>query len=129
MPEQKINVNKKLQLHFFLLTAAGLAAPLISGPELANLATANAIATRISIGILNVFPLLFFIPTVMKPTPRSISWLGFFLLAYMVWSILRLFSPTGWIGGLIITTFNLSTFFYTVLWLRPFKKLAKQKKQ
>lgn len=124
---EKININKKLKLHFFLLLAACLLAPFISGPDLANIAMANAIATRLSVGIISVLPLLFFVPTVLKPTPRSTSWLGFFLLAYLVWAILRLLSPS-WLGGLIITTFTLSTFFYTVVWLRPFKKIAKQKK-
>jgi uncharacterized membrane protein len=128
MPEKKINVNRKLQLHFFLLIAAGLIAPFISGPELTNLPTGQAIATRISIGFLNCFLLLFFIPTVMRPTPRNMSWFGFFLLAYLVWSILRLFSPTGWVGGIVITAFNLSTFLYVVRWLRPFKVQSKKNK-
>ena len=77
--------------------------------------------------ILAAFPLLFFIPTVLKPSPRSVSWLGFFLLAYLVWAILKMFSPNGIWGGLLITTFNVTTFFYVVVWLRPFKKIAKQK--
>ena len=128
MTKQTVNINKKMRLHFFLLIAAGLLAPFISGPSLNSLAPANAIATRLSVGIISVLPLIAFIPTVLKPTPRSVSWLGFFLLAYMVWSILRLFSAS-WLGGLFIFAFNLTCFIYVVIWLRPFKKIAKQKQQ
>jgi uncharacterized membrane protein len=87
--------------------------------------TAQWIASGFVMGFIASFPLLFFIPTVLNPAPRNISWLGFFLLAYLVWAIMKIFSSNGFFGGLLISTFNVTTFFYVVVWLRPFKKLSK----
>lgn len=128
MTTTNINVNKKLKLHFFLLLAACYVGTFLSAPELGGMGFTQWLISGFVIGFIASLPLLFFIPTVLKPTPRSVSWLGFFLLAYLVWAILKMFSANGIWGGLLITTFNVSTFFYVVIWLRPFKKIAKQKK-
>ncbi|WP_196157781.1 DUF2069 domain-containing protein [Reinekea sp. G2M2-21] len=125
MYEQQINVNRKLRLHFFLLLAACVAGTFLSGPNFGSMAFSKWLVSGLVFSFIAMFPLLFFIPTVINPTPRSISWLGFFLLAYLVWSIIRIFSSNGVLGGLLITFFNVSTFIYAVIWLRPFKKQAK----
>jgi uncharacterized membrane protein len=128
MTKTSFSINKKLKIHFFLLLASCFIGTFLSGPSLSSMPMQQWIVSGFVFGFLSAFPLLFFIPTVLKPTPRSASWLGFFLLAYLVWAILRIFSAQGFMGGLLISTFNISTFFYLVLWLRPFKKIAKAKK-
>jgi uncharacterized membrane protein len=128
MTDRQVNINKKLKLHFFLLMASCFIGTYLSGPPLSSMPTQQWIISGFVFGFLSAFPLFFFIPTVLKPTPRNVSWLGFFILAYLVWSILRIFSAQGFMGGLLITTFNITTFFYVVLWLRPFKKIAKNRK-
>lgn len=129
MTETSINVNKKLKLHFWLLLGSCVVGTFISGPSLSSMPLIQWVTSAIVFSFITMFPLLFFIPTVLKPSPRSMSWLGFFLLAYLVFAILKIFSPNGFIGGLLITTFNITTFFYVVLWLRPFKKAAKALKE
>lgn len=129
MSNVSISVNKKLKLHFFLLLASCFVGTYLSAPAMSTMPAAQWWLTGFIFGFIASFPLLFFIPTVLKPSARSVSWLGFFLLAYLVWAILKMFSPNGIWGGLLISTFNVSTFFYVVLWLRPFKKMAKQKQK
>lgn len=125
---EQINVNRKMRLHFFLLIASCFIGTYLSGPPLSSMQFSQWAVSGFVFGFIAAFPLLFFIPTVLKPTPQSVSWLSFFLLAYLVWAILKMFSPNGIFGGLLITVFNVTTFFYAVIWLRPFKKLAKQQK-
>jgi uncharacterized membrane protein len=129
MTSKTLNVNSKLKLHFFLLLAACVVGTFLSAPSMERMTLTQWISSGLVFSFLSMFPLLFFIPTVLKPTPRSVSWLGFFLLAYLVWAILKIFSPNGFLGGMVITAFNISTFFYVVMWLRPFKKEAKLRKK
>lgn len=131
MTQSKVNINSKLKLHFFLLIGACIIGTFVSGPAPGDTSMpfSQWLATGLTMSFLTILPLLFFIPTVLKPTPASVSWLSFFLLAYMVWAILKIFSPGGLIGGLLITLLNLSTFTYAVIWLRPFKKAAKARQK
>lgn len=131
MTTTSVNINRKLRLHFFLLIIACIVGTFLSGPGLSEttMPAGQWFASGLTMAFLAIFPLLFFIPTVLKPTPRSVSWLGFFLLAYLVWAILKIFSPNGVFGGLLISVFNISTFTYAVIWLRPFKKEAKKRQQ
>jgi len=130
MTNKQTNINKKLKLHYFLLIAAVVVGTFISGPKISSMATGQWIISGAIISFISIFPLLFFIPTVLKPTVRGISWFGFFILAYMVWGVLKIFSPNGLIAGVLISTFIMTSFLYTVIWLRPFKKeFKKQKKE
>lgn len=129
MTKTSINVNKKLKLHFWLLLGSCVIGTFLSGPSLSSMPLSQWVISAIVFSFLTLFPLLFFIPTVLRPTVRSVSWLGFFLLAYLVFAILKMLTPNSFIGGAMITTFNLTTFFYVVLWLRPFKKAAKALKK
>ena len=125
MTKRQINVNAKLRIHFFLLLAVGLASSFLSAPPVGQSGFAQWAVSALAFGFFTIFPLLFFIPTVLKPTARSLSWFGFFLLAYLVWAIVKMLSSNGFLAGLLLTVFNLSTFFYVVMWLRPLKKIAK----
>ncbi len=125
MTKQKMNINSKLKIHFFLLLAACIIAAFLTRLPIGDIPLSRWLSYTLFSAFIAIFPLLFFIPTILKPTAASISWLGFFLLAYLVWAIIKTLSSNGLIGGLLITTFNLSTFFYVVVWLRPLKKIAK----
>ncbi|TCS42644.1 DUF2069 domain-containing protein [Reinekea marinisedimentorum] len=129
MSNAQLNLNKQIRLHFFLLMAAAIAGTFLSGPSINSMPTLQWVVSGLLFGFMAVLPLLFFIPTVLKPTVRSLSWMGFMLLAYLVWGIVKTFTPGGLIGGLLICTFNITTFFYIILWLRPFKKQAKARKK
>lgn len=129
MSEKQINLNKQLALQFWLLIAATIAATFLSGPPLGSMPLSQWIATGLALALISIVPLLCFIPVVIKPTVRGVSWLGFMLLAYLVWSIMKTFTPGGLLGGLLMCTFNITTFLYTILWLRPYKKAAKAQKQ
>lgn len=122
---KKVNVNRELRLHYCLLFGAVIVGTYLSGPEPDSMPIVQWLISGLLLGLLAAFPLFFFIPTVLRPTPASVSWLSFFLLAYLVWAIVQIFSPKGMIGGLMICTFNLTSFFYAVVWLRPFKKSAR----
>lgn len=129
MSNSQLNLNKQIRLHFFLLMAAAVIGTFLSGPSINSMPRVQWLVSGLLFGFMAVLPLLFFIPTVLRPTVRSLSWMGFMLLAYLVWGIVKTFSPGGLIGGLLICTFNITTFFYIILWLRPFKKQAKAKKK
>lgn len=131
MTTGKTNINTKLKRHFFLLMAACVIGTLLSGPNPGetDLTLGLWVASGLTLSLISILPLLFFIPTVLNPNPRSVSWLGFFLLAYLVWAILKMFSPSGLLGGLLISVFNLTTFTYAVIWLRPYKKQAKARQK
>lgn len=129
MSSKQVNLNKQLKLHFVLLIIATLAGTFLSGPPMNSMPMLQWVVSGLLLGFLATLPLLFFIPAIFKPTARSLSWMGFMLLAYLVWAIVRTFSPGGLIGGLLMCTFNITTFFYLILWLRPFKKQAKAKKK
>ncbi len=126
---KKININTQLRIHFSLLFISCFIATYISGPPMSSMPLTQWLVSGLAMSLFAIFPLLFFIPTVLKPNARSLSWFGFFLLAYLIWGIMKAFSPNGLIGGLLMCTFNLTTFFYTVVWLRPFKKQAKKQKK
>lgn len=129
MSNSQLNLNKQIRLHFFLLMAAAVIGTFLSGPSINSMPRVQWLVSGLLFGFMAVLPLLFFIPTVLRPTVRSLSWMGFMLLAYLVWGIVKTFSPGGLIGGLLICTFNITTFFYIILWLRPFKKQAKARKK
>ena len=131
MKQKHVNINTRLKWHFFLLMAACILGTFLSGPTPTgtDLTVPEWFGTGLMMSFLTILPLLFFIPTVLKPTPGSVSWLSFFLLAYLVFAILKMFSPGGFFGGTLMTLFNLTTFFYAVAWLRPFKKAAKEKQK
>ena len=129
MTPQQININTKLRVHFFLLLAACIIAAFLTRLPIGNIAVSRWLSYTLFSAFIPIFPLLFSIPTVLKPTVRSISWFGFFLLAYLIWAIVKTLSTNGFLGGILITAFNLSTFFYVVVWLRPFKKVARAKQK
>lgn len=129
MTNTQINLNKKLKLNFFLLLGACIAAAFIAGPDINSMPFGQWIASCLFIGLFALFPLLFFIPSVLKPNPRNISWLGFFLLAYLVVVIWVMFLPGAFLAGFLVLVFSITTFFYVVMWLRPFKQEAKKRKK
>jgi uncharacterized membrane protein len=129
MNTTQVNINKQIRLHFSLLMAAVVIGTCLSGPSITSMPITQWLVSGLIFGFLAVLPLLFFIPTILKPTVRSLSWMSFMLLAYLVWAIVKTCSPGGLIGGLLICTFNITTFFYIILWLRPFKKQAKAKQK
>ncbi|EAR09051.1 DUF2069 domain-containing protein [Reinekea blandensis] len=131
MKQKRVNINTRLKWHFFLLIMACILGTFLSGPSPAgtDLSLPEWFGTGLMMSLITVLPLMFFIPTVLKPTPGSVSWLSFFLLAYLVFAILKIFSPGGFFGGTLMTLFNLTAFFYAVAWLRPFKKAAKEKQK
>ena len=129
MTTKQVQINKQIKLHFALLFVSCILATYLSGPSLSSMPLLQWLLTGLFFAGISVLPLLFFIPTVMAPNARNLSWLGFFLLAYLVWGVVKSFSPNGLIGGLLICTFILTTFFYTVIWLRPLKKAAKAKQK
>jgi len=129
MTIKQTNINKQLKIHFALLMVSCFVSTYLSGPPVDSMPLTQWLVSGLVFSFIAVFPLLFFIPTVLSPNPRSVSWLGFFLLAYLVWGVMKIFSPNGVIGGLLICTFIFTTFFYTVIWLRPFKKESKRLKK
>jgi uncharacterized membrane protein len=129
MTDHTISVNKKLKLHFFLLIAAIIIGTLVNGPSLSSMSLGKWIASGLSIALIACVPLFFFMPTILKPTAGGLSWYGFLLLAYVLWSVVALLSPSGLIGGILILGFSLSNFVYVILWLRPFKKAYKAKQK
>lgn len=124
-----MKIHGKLKRHYSLIFVSCFIATYTSGPSIQSMPLPQWLMSGFVFSMISIFPLLFFIPTVRAPTARNLSWFGFFLLAYLVWGIMRMFSPNGFIGGLLICTFVMSTFFYTVLWLRPLKQEAKRLKK
>lgn len=129
MTDHTISVNKKLKLHFLLLLIAIMIGVLVSGPSLDSMSFGMWIASGLSIAIITCVPLLFFIPTILRPTTSGLSWYGFLLLAYILGGIIKLLGPSGFIGGLLILSFSLTNFAYVIMWLMPFKKAAKAKQK
>lgn len=129
MTDQTISVNKKLKLHFFLLLFAIVTGVLVSGPSLETMSLGMWIASGLSIAVITCIPLLFFIPTILRPTANGLSWYGFLLLAYILGAIIKLLGPSGFIGGLLILSFSLTNFVYVIMWLMPLKKEAKAKQK
>lgn len=129
MTQTTTNLNQKLKLHFWLLIAACIVGTLISGPSLASMPFGQWLSSGLIIGVITCLPLLCFIPTINKPTVTNLSWLGFFLVAFLLFSILKTLTPGDALGGGLILLFNLTTFFYLVKWMRPYKKAAKEKKK
>jgi uncharacterized membrane protein len=129
MTANQVQINKKIRLHFALLFVACIVATFLSGPSPSSMPLLQWLLSGLFLAAISILPLLFFIPTVRAPNARNLSWLGFFLLAYLVWGVVKTVSPQGLIGGLLICTFILTTFYYTVVWLRPLKKAAKEKQK
>ena len=129
MTDHTISINKKLKLHFFLLLVAIIIGILISGPSLDSMSFGKWLASGLSIAIITCVPLLFFIPTILRPSASGLSWYGFLLLAYILGAIVKLLGPSGFIGGVLILGFSLTNFVYIILWLMPFKKAAKAKQK
>lgn len=131
MTEKRISINKQLRIHYLLLLLAIVAATLMSGPALSE-TSVSAIEWFVSglvIALVTCIPLLFFYPSIFKPNVTGLSWYGFMLLAYVIWAILKLLSPTGVLGGILVLAFTLSNFIYVIAWLRPLKKAAKKKQK
>ena len=129
MIDHTISVNRKLKLHFFLLLFAIVIGVLVSGPSLETMSLGMWVASGLSIAVITCIPLLFFIPTILRPTANGLSWYGFLLLAYILGAIIKLLGPSGFIGGLLILSFSLTNFVYVIMWLMPLKKEAKAKQK
>lgn len=128
-PTQKVNVNAKLRLNYFLMLLSILAGAFFYGPRLDSMPMGQWIASCLVVGGFVALPLLLFIVAAIRPTPGGISWMSFLLLGYLVYGIVLIFSPRGLIAGLMLTGTSLSTFLYAIIWLRPYKKAAKARKE
>lgn len=128
-PAQKVNVNAKLRLNYFLMLFFILAGAFFYGPRLDSMPMGQWIASCLVVGGFVALPLLLFIVAAIRPTPGGISWMSFLLLGYLVYGIVLIFSPRGLIAGLMLTGTSLSTFLYAIIWLRPYKKAAKARKK
>lgn len=128
-PTQKVNINAKVRLNYFLMLIAILAGAFFYGPRLDSMPMGQWIASCLVVGGFVALPLLLFIVAAIRPTPGGISWMSFLLLGYLVYGIVLIFSPRGLIAGLMLTGTSLSTFIYAIIWLRPYKKAAKARKK
>jgi len=126
---QTVRVNAKLRLNYWLMLLAILGGAFLYGPDFGSMPIGQWVASCLVIGFFISLPLLMFILTAHRPTPGGVSWMSFLLLGYLVFGIVLIFSPSGLLAGLLLTGTTLSTFFYAVVWLRPFKKAAKANKK
>ena len=122
---QTVRVNAKLRLSYWLMLLSVLGGAFFYGPAFDSMPVGQWIASCLVIGFFISLPLLMFILTAHRPTPGGVSWMSFLLLGYLVFGIVLIFSPSGLLAGLLLTGTTLSTFFYAVVWLRPFKKASK----
>ncbi|GGX51017.1 DUF2069 domain-containing protein [Saccharospirillum salsuginis] len=122
---QTVRVNAKLRLSYWLMLLSILGGAFLYGPDFGTMPIGQWVASCLVIGFFISLPLLMFILTAHRPTPGGVSWMSFLLLGYLVFGIVLIFSPNGLLAGLLLTGTTLSTFFYAVVWLRPFKKAAK----
>lgn len=131
MTEKRISLNKQLKIHYLLLLLAVVVATLTSGPALSSssVSTIEWFVSGLIIALVTCIPLLLFFPSIFRPNATGLSWYGFMLLAYVIWGVLKLLSPTGMLGGILVLAFTFSNFIYVVAWLRPLKKAAKLKKK
>lgn len=125
---RSVHVNAKLRLSYWLMLLSILGGAFLYGPAFDSMPFGQWVASCLVIGFFISLPLLMFILTAHRPTPGGVSWMSFLLLGYLVYGIVLIFSPSGLVAGLMLTGTTLSTFFYAVVWLRPFKKAAKARK-
>lgn len=128
-PTVKLNVNRKLRVHYWLMLLSILAGAFLYGPRLSNMPFGQWVASCLVVGVFVALPLLMFVVTTARPTPSGVSWMSFLLLGYLVYGIVLAFSPRGLVAGLMLTATSLSTFVYAILWLRPHKKAARARKK
>lgn len=124
-----VNVNRKLRLSYGLMVLSVLVGAFLYGPDFNAMPFGQWVASCLVIGFFISLPLLMFILTAIRPTPGGVSWMSFLLLGYLIYGIVLTFSPQALMAGLMLTGTTLSTFFYAVVWLRPFKKAAKARRQ
>lgn len=129
VPAPSISVNRKLRVHYSLLVVALMGGAFLYGPPVSSMPLGQWVLSCLVVGFFTALPLLGFVVAAFRPTPGRVSWLSFMLLGYLVFGIVLAFSQRGLLPGLAICATTLSTFSYSILWLRPFKKAAKARQK
>ncbi len=73
--------------------------------------------------LVQIIPLLLFIPALLKPGLRAYQWLCFVILLYFLLGILYLFSPEKQMAGLAITFFSVLLFCAAIFYIHQQQKL------
>ncbi len=77
--------------------------------------------------LVQLLPLLAFMPSLLKSNLRSYQWLCFLILLYFIYGVLNVFSPDKLISGIMLTLFCVLLFCSAVLYIhRKQKDRARQ---
>lgn len=123
-----INLNRQLTLAYWLVMLALYAGAFLYGPAYGSMPQGEWIASCLVLGLFSSIPLFGFVAVAHKPQPGSVSWLSFLILGYLIFGIVLLFKPGDLVAGLAITGTTLNAYVQIIVWLRPFKKAAKEQK-
>ncbi|TXR53604.1 DUF2069 domain-containing protein [Reinekea thalattae] len=127
MNKAQVNLNKKIKLHFWLFLLSTMASVFVAGPSLINTEFVHWLATGFAWAVISTLPLLAFLPAIIRPSTSSLTWLSYLLLGYLVWAIIKVFTPAQAAVGIVMVTFNLTTFTYILLWVQTAKKIENAK--
>lgn len=79
--------------------------------------------------LVQILPLLAFIPSLFSKNLRSYQWLCFAILLYFIYAVLNAFSPGKLISGIMLTLFCVLLFCSAIIYIHKHQKDQKHKSQ
>ncbi len=79
--------------------------------------------------LVQILPLLAFIPSLHRNNLRSYQWLCFAILLYFIYAVLNIFSPGKLINGIMLTLFCVLLFCSAIIYIHRHQKDRNHKNQ
>jgi uncharacterized membrane protein len=92
----------------------------------ATLGTGMNLATGLILWLLQVFPLLVFIPAMRRELPRALSWMSLLVLIYLPFGIVASTRPVYW-SGIVLTLSILAFMISLAYWIQCLKRYHAQR--
>lgn len=92
----------------------------------AALGLGMGLATGFILWLLQVFPLLIFIPAMRRELPRALSWMSLLVLIYLPFAIVASTRPVYW-SGIVLALSVLAFMISLAFWIQCLKRYAAQR--
>lgn len=92
----------------------------------ATMSIGISLITGLILWLLQVFPLLVFIPAMRRELPRALSWMSLLVLVYLPFSIVASTRPVYW-SGILLTLCLLAFMISLAYWVQCLKRFAAQR--